>query len=281
MFALFAVIAIIFVAILGAADREDRRHAGPERSPTPTPRPTSDSRSARARAPVRRRQARPRRLLARRLRRRGLARGRVHRDVFTMLIGVTLGLIAGYRRGWVDAFMARAAWTSCWRSRCSSWRSASASPARAPRAASTASIQPGLNVVIVVIVIASWPYIARLVRGQVLSLREKEFVEAARSLGASDRRIIFREILPEPRRADDRLRDDPDTPEHPLRGRALVPRGRHRSAEKASWGAMISSATSIFRQAWWYMTFPGLALLVTVLAFNLAGRRAPGRPEPA
>ena len=57
-------------------------------------------------------------------------------------------------------------------------------------------IQPGLTVVIFVIALALWPYMARIVRGQVLSLREKEFVEAARSLGASDRRIIFREILP-------------------------------------------------------------------------------------
>ncbi len=65
-----------------------------------------------------------------------------------------------------------------------------------PAAAWAGSSKPGLTVVIFVISLSTWPYMARIVRGQVLSLREKEFVEASRSLGASDRRIIFREILP-------------------------------------------------------------------------------------
>ena len=87
----------------------------------------------------------------------------------------------------------------------------------------TTLIQPGLAVVIFVITLAGWPYMARIIRGQVLSLREKEFVEAARSLGASDSRIIFRHILPNlvaPIIVYTTLAD-PD--EHPLRGRALVP----------------------------------------------------------
>ena len=84
-------------------------------------------------------------------------------------------------------------------------------------------IQPGLPVVIFVITLAGWPYMARIIRGQVLSLREKEFVEAARSLGASDARIIFRHILPNlvaPIIVYTTLLD-PD--QHPVRGRALVP----------------------------------------------------------
>ena len=58
------------------------------------------------------------------------------------------------------------------------------------------ALQPGLTVVLAIIVLSNWPYVARIIRGQVLSLREKEFVEASKSLGASNRRIIFREILP-------------------------------------------------------------------------------------
>ena len=140
-----------------------------------------------------------------------------------MLIGVTLGLIAGYRRGWVDSCMARGMdivlafpvlvlaigiGVAC----------------SGAEGCVNGLIQPGLNVVIVVIVIASWPYVARLVRGQVLSLREKEFVEASRSLGAIRQADHLPRDPPEPHRAADRLRDDPDPAEHPLRGRAVVPR---------------------------------------------------------
>ena len=124
--------------------------------------------------------------------------------------------------------------------------------------------------VIVVIVIASWPYVARLVRGQVLSLREKEFVEASWSLGASDKRIIFREILPN-LIAPLIVYATILIPQNILFEAALSFLGVGIDPENPSWGAMISDATSIFRQAWWFMTFPGVALLITVLAFNLLG----------
>jgi ABC-type dipeptide/oligopeptide/nickel transport system permease subunit len=132
------------------------------------------------------------------------------------------------------------------------------------------SITPGLPVVIFVIVIASWPYIARIIRGQVLSLREKEFVEAARALGASDRRIMFRHILPNlvaPLIVYTTLL----IPTTILFEAALSFLGVGVQPPTASWGAMISDATSIFDSAWWYMTFPGVALVLTVLAFNLVG----------
>ena len=164
-----------------------------------------------------------------------------------MLIGATLGLIAGYCRGWVD---------TCWsrgmdivlafpvlragdrhRRRLLGRR-------RLPRRRSSS---PGWRSVIVVIVIASWPYIARLVRGQVLSLREKEFVEAARSLGASDRRIIFREILPN-LVAPLIVYATMLIPQNILFEAALSFLGVGIDPQKPSWGAMISDATSIFRQ---------------------------------
>ena len=131
-------------------------------------------------------------------------------------------------------------------------------------------ISPGLPVVIFVIVVASWPYIARIIRGQTLSLREKEFVEASRALGASDRRIMFRHILPN-LVAPIIVYTTLLIPTTILFEAALSFLGVGVQPPTASWGAMISDATSIFDSAWWYMTFPGLALVLTVLAFNLVG----------
>jgi peptide/nickel transport system permease protein len=134
----------------------------------------------------------------------------------------------------------------------------------------TTLIQPGLPVVIFVITLAGWPYMARIIRGQVLSLREKEFVEAARSLGASDTRIIFRHILPNivaPIIVYTTLL----IPTNILFEAALSFLGVGVQPPTASWGAMIADAIEIFDTAWWYMTFPGVALLLTVLAFNLVG----------
>jgi peptide/nickel transport system permease protein len=135
---------------------------------------------------------------------------------------------------------------------------------------STTLIQPGLPVVIFVITLAGWPYMARIIRGQVLSLREKEFVEAARSLGASDTRIIFRHILPN-LVAPIIVYTTLLIPTNILFEAALSFLGVGVQPPKASWGAMIADAIEIFDTAWWYMTAPGVALLLTVLAFNLIG----------
>ncbi len=131
-------------------------------------------------------------------------------------------------------------------------------------------IEPGLPVVIFVITLAGWPYMARIIRGQVLSLREKEFVEAARSLGASDTRIIFRHILPN-LVAPIIVYTTLLIPTNILFEAALSFLGVGVQPPTASWGAMIADAIEIFDTAWWYMTFPGVALLLTVLAFNLVG----------
>jgi ABC-type dipeptide/oligopeptide/nickel transport system permease subunit len=133
-----------------------------------------------------------------------------------------------------------------------------------------ALISPGLPVVIFVISIAGIPYIARIIRGQVLSLREKEFVEAARSLGATDTRIIFRHILPN-LVAPIIVYTTLIIPTNILFEAALSFLGVGVQPPTPSWGSMIAEATEIFDIAWWYMTFPGLALLFTVLAFNLVG----------
>ena len=131
-------------------------------------------------------------------------------------------------------------------------------------------IQPGLSTIIFLIALATWPYMARIVRGLVLSLREREFVEAARALGASNTRIMFREILPN-LAAPVLVYASLQIPVNILIEAALSFLGVGIRPPTASWGQMVSAATPIFTTAWWYMVFPGAALLLTVLAFNLLG----------
>jgi peptide/nickel transport system permease protein len=182
-------------------------------------------------------------------------------------IGVALGLIAGYYRGWVDSLLTRAMDVML------------AFPVlllaiglgvACADGCANGLIQPGLTVVITVISISLWPYMARIVRGQVLSLREKEFVEAARSLGASNPRIIFREILPN-LVAPIIVYSTILIPQVILFEAALSFLGIGIEPGTPSWGSMISDAVGVFDIAWWFMTFPGLALVATVLAFNLVG----------
>jgi ABC-type dipeptide/oligopeptide/nickel transport system permease subunit len=124
--------------------------------------------------------------------------------------------------------------------------------------------------VIFLIAFVNWTYIARIVRGLVLSMREREFVEASRALGASKARIMFREILPN-LVAPIIVYSSLLIPQNILFEAALSFLGVGVRPPTASWGQMIADATPIFNTAWWYMTFPGLALLFTVLAFNLLG----------
>ena len=131
------------------------------------------------------------------------------------------------------------------------------------------AIKPGIGVVIFVIAVTSWTYIARIVRGQTLSLREKEFIESARASGAGHARIIFRELLPN-LTAPIIVYASILVPQVILYEAALSYLGVG-VTNQPSWGQMISDATPDFSTYWWYMMFPGLALLFTVLAFNLVG----------
>ena len=132
------------------------------------------------------------------------------------------------------------------------------------------AIQPGVGVVIFVISFTSWTYMARIVRGQTLSLREKEFVEASRAAGASNSRIIFREILPNLTAPIVVYASILDPAGDPVRGGALVP-GRRRQRPAELGPDDLRRLDPFFTDAWWYMFFPGMALLLTVLAFNLIG----------
>jgi peptide/nickel transport system permease protein len=131
-------------------------------------------------------------------------------------------------------------------------------------------IQPGIRVVIGVIAFFTWPYIARIVRGFTLSIREKEFVEASRSLGASNMRIIFREILPNligPIIVYTTLL----IPQNIIFEASLSYLGLGVPPDVASWGSLLNQAQSYYDVAWWLMLFPGLFLVMTTLAFNLLG----------
>jgi len=131
-------------------------------------------------------------------------------------------------------------------------------------------IKPGLSTVIVAIVVVNWTYIGRIIRGQVLSLREKEFVEAARAAGAGSTTIMFRELLPN-LVAPIVVYSTLVIPQNILLEAALSYLGVGINPPQASWGEMLAEATPIFATAWWFFLFPGLALLLTVLAFNLLG----------
>jgi peptide/nickel transport system permease protein len=186
-----------------------------------------------------------------------------------VVIGVLVGMVAGYFRGWVDSALSRfmdvvLAFPLLLLA------IGLASACTIGKGCLGGLIQPGLPVLILVIAFASWPYIGRIIRGQVLSLREKEFVEASRSLGASNSRIILREILPN-LVAPIIVYTSLVLPTNILFEAALSYLGVGVIPPTASWGQMIADATSIFDTAWWYMVFPGAALVLTVLAFNLVG----------
>lgn len=181
--------------------------------------------------------------------------------------GVVVGLVAGYYRGWADSLLSR---TMDLFLAFPVLVLALGLGVACADGCLGGAIQPGLTVVIFVISLTTWPYIARIVRGQVLSLREREFVEAARAIGASDRRIIFREILPN-LVAPIIVYSTILIPTNILYEASLSFLGIGVDPSRPSWGAMISDAISIFQDAWWFMAFPGLALLITVLAFNVVG----------
>jgi ABC-type dipeptide/oligopeptide/nickel transport system permease subunit len=185
-----------------------------------------------------------------------------------LLLGTAAGLVAGYYRGWTDTLLSRGVDIML------------AFPVllfavgvgfacNTPEGCA-GGLQTGVVTTVLVIGIATFPIFARLVRGQVLSLREREFVQAARSIGASGPRIMVREILPNlvaPLIVYATLL----IPANILFEASLSFLGVGIQEPDPSWGAMIADATAIYDTAWWYMLFPGLALLVTVLAFNLLG----------
>jgi peptide/nickel transport system permease protein len=184
------------------------------------------------------------------------------------VIGVFVGTLAGFYRGFLDTLLSRL--IDVVLSIPILLLGLGIGAACAVRGCVGGTVQPGLGLIIFLIALANWTYIARIVRGLVLSLREREFVQASRALGASNTRIMFREIFPN-LLAPIIVYSTLLIPLNILLEAGLSFLGVGIRPPTASWGQMIAAATPIFNTAWWYMTFPGLALLLTVLAFNLLG----------
>lgn len=175
-----------------------------------------------------------------------------------VLFGVPLGLISGYYRGFLDEFIMR--FTDA----------LLAFPFLILAVALAAALGPSLTNAMIAIGIASTPAFIRLTRGQVLSVKEEEFVQAARASGASDLRIIFLYILP--------------NSFAPILVQATVTIAGAIIAESSlsflglgvqpptpSWGGMLNVAKNFMNQAPWMAIWPGLSIFITVLAFNLFG----------
>lgn len=186
------------------------------------------------------------------------------------VIGVALGLIAGYYRGRLDSALSRLADVVLSLPVLLLALGLVAGCGFSKQGCLGGAVKPGLLLVSYVIGFFTWPFMFRIVRGQVLSLREKEFVESARSLGARDPRIMAREILPN-LVAPIIVYTTLIIPNNILFEAALSFLGAGVPVGTPSWGRMLSEAAGIFTAAWWMMLFPGLFLFSTVLAFNLFG----------
>jgi peptide/nickel transport system permease protein len=173
-------------------------------------------------------------------------------------IGTVAGLVAGFYGGWIDGILMRLVDIMlCF-------------PTFFLILAVIALLEPSIWNIMLIIGITGWMGVARLVRAEVLSIKERDFILAARSIGASDARIIFRHILP--------------NAAAPVLVAATLGVGGAILTESAlsflgigvqppipSWGNILTSGKDYLEFAWWLSLFPGLAILVTVLAYNLLG----------
>ena len=190
--------------------------------------------------------------------------------LISLVLGTVLGVIAGYRGGWVDTLVSRSADIVLSMPLLLFAVGITAACSSSKEGCLNGTVGPGLPLVIGIIALFTWPFVARLVRGNTLSLREREFVEASIALGAGTGRVMFRHILPNlmsPLVVYATLL----IPAAILVEAYLSFLGLGVSSETPSWGQMVAESLDIFQDAWWLMLFPGLFLLLTVLAFNLLG----------
>ncbi|WP_295545672.1 ABC transporter permease [uncultured Pseudacidovorax sp.] len=177
--------------------------------------------------------------------------------VVSLLIGVGLGAVAGYFGGWIDATLMR--FTELFQ----------AVPSFALALVLVAIFQPSVGSIVTAIALVSWPPVARLVRGEFLTLRQRDFVAAAQLAGQSTPRIILTQILP-----------NATSPIVVMASLMIASAILLESSlsfmglgdpNQMSWGYMVGTARTVLRQAWWMAVFPGLAIVLTVLALNLVG----------
>jgi len=175
-----------------------------------------------------------------------------------VLIGTTVGSVAGYYGGWVDGLLMRV--TDIFL----------CIPTFLLILMVIAFVGPSIINIMVVIGLTSWTDVARLVRGEVLALKEREFIQAARVIGMKDSRIILRHLLP------NALGPVLVVATLGIGGAILVESalsylGLGVQPPTPSWGNMLEEGKEHLTDAWWLITFPGLAIFLTVLGYNLLG----------
>ncbi len=176
----------------------------------------------------------------------------------SVIAGVMLGSVAGYYGGWVDSVISRFIDIMlCF-------------PTFFLILATIAVLGPGIWNIMVIIGLTSWMGVARLIRAEILSLKEREFVEAARAVGASDFRIMTRHLIP------NGLGPVLVSATLGIAGAILTESGLSFlglgvQPPTPSWGNILTEAKSTLGIAWWITVFPGLAILITVLGYNLLG----------
>lgn len=174
-----------------------------------------------------------------------------------LILGVLMGGLAGFYGGWIDDVLMRV--TEIFQT----------IPSFIFAILLVAILKPSIESVVIAIAVVSWPAVARLVRGEFMSLREREFVQACVCLGMSTGRILFLQILPNALSpvivAGSLMVATAILIESAL---AFLGLG---DPNVMSWGFLIGAGRTVLRSAWWVCTFPGIAILLTVLAINLVG----------
>lgn len=187
--------------------------------------------------------------------------------ILTILIGTSLGLLAGFRGGavgWTISRLAEAFLVIPFLL----LAAGIASSCSVGGGCAGGALKPGIPLVILVIVAASWPVVTWIIRNQAATLRQADFIQAARAAGLSDPRILLTEVMPN-------LSGTIAVffailiPQAVLAEAALTFIGAGVSTSTPSWGAMISSGASAFPDAWWFLVVPGVALLLTVVSFTV------------
>ncbi len=180
-------------------------------------------------------------------------------STLSLLIGVILGLLAGFFRGWVDSVIMR--FTDMM----------FGFPALLFMIGITAAVpQPDINVAMLAIALVSWPGMARIMRSQVIQIRDREYVAAAEALGYSNLRIMLRHVLPNCL-APVIVAFTMSIGGAVLAEASLSFIGLGAQPPEPSWGSMISFGRTHLRGEWWISVFPGLAVAFMVMGFNLFG----------
>ena len=188
----------------------------------------------------------------------------------SVVVGVVFGVLAGFFGGWADSIVSRVTDIILAVPLLLFAIGIVAACSTTKEGCLYGTLKPGMTLVIVIISLFTWPFVARLVRANTLSLREREFVEASRSLGASNTRIMFKQILPN-LVSPIIIYASLLVPSNILFEAYLSFLGLGVPDDQPSWGNMVSDSLENFDTVWWLWLFPGLFLLFTVLAFNLLG----------